>query len=177
MRNQKTFPLALGGVCLALTMVFLWGGSFLPGVEMTMYALSSLFAAVMILETGIRGGVALYGAAVILGLLLIPGKLAILPYIVLFGPYGIIKCLIEKIRHPAVQVLLKLLFFAAVLALCIFAFPALFFGNAELPDYPAALLMAGGCAFLLLYDVIFTLAIRIYRRRVRKEPEIKLSKD
>ena len=71
--------IALGGICLALTVIFLFGGSIVPGIELTLFAISSLFTAVMILETGVKGGVLLYAGAVLLGFAIIPNKLAMIP--------------------------------------------------------------------------------------------------
>ena len=96
MTNKKTYRLALGGICLALTILFMFGASIAPGVELTLYAISSLFVAVMILESGVKGGVTLYIAAVLLGLLIVPNKVGVLPYVGLFGLYGIVKFFIEK---------------------------------------------------------------------------------
>lgn len=168
MTNKKTFKLALGGICLALSVVFMFGASFVPGVELTLYALSSLFIAVMIIETGVKGGILLYAAAVLLGLLIVPNKLGILPYACLFGIYGILKYFIEKIKNPILQVILKIVFFASVLSAAFFGFKGLLLGSVNLPDLPAAVLIAAGVVFLLLYDLIYTLLIRIYRKRFRK---------
>lgn len=169
--NKKTFKLALGGICLALSVVFMFGASFVPGVELTLYALSSLFIAVMIIETGVKGGILLYVAAILLGLLIVPNKIGILPYACLFGLYGILKYFIEKIKNPIMQVGLKVLFFAGVLSAAFYGFQGLLLGNVDLPDLPAAVLLAAGILFLLLYDWIYTLLIRIYRKRFGK-PEM-----
>ena len=80
MKNKNVYKITLGGICLALTLVFMFGASIVPGAEMTLYAVSSLFIAVMIIETGVKGGAALYAAAVLLGLLIVPNKIGILPY-------------------------------------------------------------------------------------------------
>lgn len=80
MKTSKTMKIALGGICLALTVIFLFGGSIVPGIELTLFAISSLFTAVMILETGVKGGVLLYAGAVLLGFAIIPNKLAMIPY-------------------------------------------------------------------------------------------------
>ena len=61
--KTKTQTIALGGICLALTVVFIFAGSIVPGIELTMFAISSLFVAVMIMESGVRAGVILYAAA------------------------------------------------------------------------------------------------------------------
>lgn len=109
--NKKTYQLALGGICLALTIIFMFGASIVPGAELTLYAISSLFIAVMILESGVKGGIALYIAAALLGLLIVPNKVGVLPYIGMFGLYGIVKFYIEKLKNPVAQVMLKVVFF------------------------------------------------------------------
>ncbi|MCB6994107.1 hypothetical protein LI177_11505 [bacterium 210820-DFI.6.37] len=179
MTSKNTYRIALSGICLALTMVFLFAALVVPGVELTLYAVSSLFIAVMMIESGLKGGLGLYAAAVLLGLLILPNKAGILPYACLFGLYGIIKYYIEKIRRPAGQLILKILFFAAVLTAGLNLFKGLLFGNIQLPDLPQGILLAGGIVFLLLYDLIYTLLIRIYRTRFRKRERIhfELSKE
>lgn len=69
------------------------------------------------------------------------------------------------------QVGLKVLFFAGVLSAAFYGFQGLLLGNVDLPDLPAAVLLAAGILFLLLYDWIYTLLIRIYRKRFGK-PEM-----
>ncbi len=54
--------------------------------------LSSLFVAVMLLESGVRRRcVILYVAAVMLGFILVPNKPAVIPYAFFFGYYGILN--------------------------------------------------------------------------------------
>jgi len=177
MPENKTSKIALGGICLALTVILTAAGSIFPGIELTMFALASITTAVMILETGIGGGAILYIAAVLLGIVLVPNKAAMLPYICLFGYYGLLKFGIEKIRNAAIQITLKIIFFAAVLSVTLLGFRELFFGNINLPDIAAPLLILAGTVFLMLYDYIYTLMINFYITRIqRKGPDnIKLS--
>lgn len=178
MSNKKTYQLALGGICLALTVIFMFGASIVPGVELTIYALSSLFIAVVILESGVKSGIALYIAAILLGFLIVPDKVSILPYACVFGLYGIVKYYIEKIRKPAAQVILKTLFFAAAMTAALVVFKGLLFGSGDLPNLPTWLLIIGGVLVLLFYDFIYTLLIQIYAKRFRKadRPHFNLSK-
>jgi len=179
MDRKETNAIALGGICLALTVVFLFGASFVPGVELTLYALSSLFVAVMVIERGPKSGLLLYLAAVILGLILVPNKLGMLPYICLFGYYGVVKYYIEQLHKPVVQIIIKVVLFAAVLAVAIWGTKGLLFGNIEMPGYSTVVIFMGGIAMMMIYDAIYTFAIRIYRERIRREkaPEFKLGKD
>ena len=167
MKSSKTMNIALGGICLALTIIFLFGGSIVPGIELTLFAISSLFTAVMILEVGTKGGVLLYMAAVLLGFAIIPNKLAMIPYTFFFGYYGIVKYYIEKLSSRWLQLSLKSGLFAALLAVGLLGFKQLLLGSIHLPDYPVWLLIIAGVAFLLLYDFIYTFLIGFYLRRIK----------
>ena len=179
MDRKGTNTIALGGICLALTMIFLFGASFVPGIELTLYALSSLFVAVVVIERGPKSGLLLYVAAAILGLILVPNKLGMLPYICLFGYYGVAKYYIEKSCGQTLQIIVKALLFAVILAIGLWGTKGLLFGNIDLPEYSAFIIFAGGIVMMMLYDAIYTFAIRIYRDRVKREklPEFKLEKD
>ena len=163
--RSNTFKIALGGLCLALAVIFMFGAAFVPGIDMTLFAISSLFTVIMILETGIGGGLLLYAGASILGLILVPAKLALIPYICFFGYYGVLKFYIEKIKSCAVQISLKLISFAALLCLGLLAFRSVLAAAVDLPDFPVAILIIGGMLLLLLYDYILTFLINFYRRR------------
>lgn len=168
MNRSRTFRIALGGICLALTLLLLFGGVFLPGVDLTMFALASLTTAVMVIETGIGGGALLFAGACILGFFLVPNKLALLPYIGFFGYWPILKYFIEKIKQAIPQIACKIAFLAALLCLGLLGFQELLASAVSLPDYPAALLILGGTALLLLYDYILSCLINWYYRRIKR---------
>lgn len=179
MDRKGTNTIALGGICLALTIVFLFGASFVPGIELTLYALSSLFVAVMVIERGPKSGLLLYVAAVILGLILVPNKLGMLPYICLFGYYGVAKFYIEKNLRPNIQLIMKAVLFAVVVAIGLWGTKGLLFGNIQIPEYSTVIIFVGGIIMLMLYDAIYTFAIRLYKERIKREkvPEFKLGRD
>ena len=167
MRKNKTFKVALGGICLALTLVFMFLGSVMPGIELTLFALSSVFTAIMIIESGVGGGILMYAAAVLLGIGIIPNKLAIIPYAFFFGCYGILKFYIEKIHSSAAQIAVKAVLFAGLLCIGLLGFKKLLLGSIHLPDYPVYIMIIAGVVMLLLYDFIFTMIINIYIKRVK----------
>ena len=177
MKKSKTSTIALGGICLALTVIFMFAGSIVPGIELTLFAVSSLFTAVMIMESGVKGGVIMYGAAVLLGLVLIPNKLALIPYAFFFGYYGILKYFVEKLHSGILQIIIKAAFFAAVLCIGLIGFKELLLGSIHLPAYPVWLLIIAGILMLLVYDYIYTLLINFYLKRVKNRgaDNIKLS--
>lgn len=168
MPRSRTFKIALGGICLALTVICMFGAAFIPGVDLTLFALSSLFTAVMIIETGLGGGALLFAGASILGLVLLPNKIAMIPYICLFGYYGILKYFIEKINAPAGQIACKCAFFALVLCVGLLGFRAVLAEAVSLPDYPSAVLIIAGTLMMMVYDLIFTGLINWYYRRIKR---------
>ena len=174
-RNSRTFKITLGGICLALAVIFMFAETFVPGVELTLFAISSLFTAVVIIETGnpksfhcgTAGAALMFAGASILGLVLIPNKVAIVPYVVLFGYYPILKFYIEKIKSGIMQVVCKTIYFAAVLSLGLLAFKSVIAQSINLPDYPVALLIVAGTLVMLLYDFVLTFLINWYIRRFK----------
>ena len=79
--NSNTKTIATGGICLALAVICLYFASFVPGAELTLYALASVFVAVMADERGVAGGALVYAGASILAFLIVPAKLGILPFV------------------------------------------------------------------------------------------------
>ena len=169
MKKSKTFKLALGGICLALTLIFMFAGSIVPGIELTLFAISSLFVAIMILESGVSGAVLLYLAACILGFILVPNKIGIIPYVFLFGYYGIVKYFIEKLPKASSQLIIKAIFFAIVMCIGMLGFKELLLGAVDLPDYPVAILIIAGTVFMMLYDCIYTLIINFYVTKIQRK--------
>ncbi len=176
--NKRTQNIAIGGICLAGSVLSLFLASIVPGAELTLYAVSSLFVAVMIIEAGMRGGWMMYSGTILLCLILIPNKFAVIPYIFFFGLYGIIKFYAEKNKHPAIQLAVKAAVFLAVFGGGYLFFRELFFGNIQLPDFPLPILALVGLAFLFLYDFIFTQIVHLYRKRIKRtDKEILVGKD
>lgn len=179
MRNKKeistTKLITFGGVFSALSFVFLFLASIVPGLEMTFYAAASIMPAFMILEYAIAykksnagPGITVYVVTVLLGILLIPNKVAILPYAWFFGIYGIIKYYVEKFEIPAIRVGLKLVFFGGIFSAAYFQFKDLLIKSVSLPDMAFPVLLVCSMGFLLLYDYIFTLVIAYYVARVHR---------
>ena len=164
--------MALGGICLALTLIFMFGGAMMPGIELTLFAISSVFVAVMVIESGVSSGLIPYIAAVVLGLILVPNKVGLVPYIFLFGYYGLVKYFIEKRKTAKQQITLKVIFFAAVMCIGFLGFKELLLGAVDFPDYPIAIIIVGGVIMMLLYDYIYTIFINIYINKIKKQGRI-----
>ena len=174
--NKKTYRLALSGVCLAFVAICVSLASIVPGGELTLYAISGIFTGIVISEIGLKGAVIFYIGALLLSFLLSPNKFGVIPYLFFFGVYGFIKYFAEKKNGIFTQMIIKIGSFILVFAIAFNFFREVFFSNINLPDISIWILAIMGIVMFLLYDYIYTLAILIYNRRVKRvRVEINLS--
>ncbi len=167
--SRKTKSIALCGLATALAVMFTVLGSIIPGAEMTCYAVAGLFSGIVIMEVGLRGGILVYVAVLLLSFIFVPNKLAILPYGMFFGIYAFIKFFAEKLKKSLTQICAKAFFFVAESIIIIYFFKELFLGNSKIYDFPIwAIVLIVVIAFFV-YDYIFTLAVNLYRKRIKRE--------
>ena len=167
-RSAKSAPrVALGGVLAALSLLLLYLAVLMPSGRIGMIAVAGLVPAAAVVSGGLPTGFLCYGAAGLLGLLLLPDKACGVLYLVFFGLYPMIKSLAERLRKRPFELLLKLLFFNAVLAVLLFVFSALFvpmlpgFLQRALPVF-----LVGNIVFLI-YDYGLSKLITYYASRIR----------
>lgn len=174
--RMRFYRPVLGGVLLALNMLVLFAAAVLPGLELSLYAVSSFFTAVVVLKgkegPEARGrpsphsGAVFYVASVLLGFAVVPDKTALAPYVLFFGYYGIAKYYIEQLRRQWLEIPLKCALFAAAAALGILLWKKGFASGITLPQLPAAALAAGAIAGFLIYDYTYTLILAAFRKRL-----------
>ncbi len=166
----KTKRIALNGILGALTVICLVLAAILPTNRLSLYALSSFFVAVSIIESGVKAGWIFYVATCLLALIVVPNKLGIIPYVIFFGMYGIVKYYIEKLNKIIVEYMLKLVFFnicVGIAALTVIEF----FGFKLAVELPWWLLIIALQVIFFLYDIVYTLFINFYRGKLR--PKLK----
>lgn len=88
--------LALGGIMLALSVIFVSGAAFLPTGRLALYSLASFTVSVIVIEAGSGFGWTYYAASSAILFIFIANKAALLPYILFFGFYGILKYYVER---------------------------------------------------------------------------------
>ena len=159
--------LSLASMFSAFSLLFLYLASILPGVQIVLYFLSSIFVMGIMLEE--RYGLALLSvlAVSLLGFWLLPDKVLLLPYVFFFGHYGIGKYLIEKKRKRASAMLLKYVYFNIALAALYFTARSLLLSQIpfELPLIAFIILMQ---VIFLVYDFLFSKVTLFYNDRIRK---------
>lgn len=166
----NTKRIALNGILGALAVICLVLAAILPTNRLSLYALSSFFVAVSIIESGVKAGWIFYAATCLLALIVVPNKLGIIPYVIFFGMYGIVKYYIEKLNKIIVEYMLKLVFFnicVGIAALTVIEF----FGFKLAVELPWWLLIIALQVIFFLYDIVYTLFINFYRGKLR--PKLK----
>jgi hypothetical protein len=169
--SLNTRKIALNGILGALAVICLLLATILPNNRLSFYALSSFFIAISIIESGIKAGWLFYAATSLLSLIIVPEKLGLVPYVIFFGIYGLVKYFIEKLGKLAVEYVLKFLYFNVCTGIALVSVSKLFGYNltAKLPWW--LLIIALEIVFFI-YDFVYTLFINYYRDKLK--PRLKL---
>ena len=160
--------MAVCGVLSALGVVLLLLGSLLPGYSIAVAAIAGLVTAMAVLHSGWGSGIAVYCVVSFLSLLLLPHKQAALWYLVIFGHYGVLKSVLERIPNRLCEWGLKCLVYSVAFFLMKLVFARAFLALKELLPLPLFPLFAAGLAVFLLYDIGFSRLIGLYLRRIRR---------
>ena len=166
-RTMDTKTIALSGILLALVILALYAESLTPTAKLSLYALSSLFVSIIVIESGIRAGWIFYFASSLLAFIIVPDKLGLVPYFVFFGIYGNMKYYIEKLKKIIFEYILKLAYFNLCLLLALIVIKE-FLMEAVIISLPWWLIVLGLEVVFLIYDYAYTLFIQYYNHKLRK---------
>jgi len=167
-RDLKAGSFAVGGILLALSVITLYMQALFPIADFTLYMISSFYISAIIIESGTSAGWIFYVASAVLAFIFVPNKIFLIPYILFFGYYGLIKYYIERLNRRPLEIVLKLLCFNAALFISIGLFRELLLGGLDLPDFPGAVIILVLEAAFIAYDYFYTLVIDFYRKRIRR---------
>ncbi|HEX2946422.1 MAG TPA: hypothetical protein VHT96_10750 [Clostridia bacterium] len=170
-RSGKTKKIALNGILGAIAVICLLLAVIMPTSRISLYALSSFFVAVSIIESGARAGWLFYAATSLLAFIIVPDKLGIVPYAIFFGLYGIIKFYIEKLDKIVLEYILKYAFFNICLGIAVWTVKDLF-GFTVSSKLPWWLLIIALEIVFFVYDYVYMLFVAYYRDKLR--PKLKL---
>ena len=150
----------------ALTLLTVYLANVLPALRITFYFVSSVFIMGTMMERKTAGAFISFIAVLLIGFLIVPVKLGMLPYLFFFGHYGIFKFYVDGSRQRAGALVMKLVYFNICAALMYFFtdgwLTALF--PIQIPWW--GLLIAGEFIFLL-YDWLFTKVSQWYYGALR----------
>ncbi|MCX8130059.1 MAG: hypothetical protein N3I35_08175 [Clostridia bacterium] len=159
--------LALTGIMTALAVIILFLATIMPTNRISLYALSSFFIAIVIIEFGVKTGWIFYFSSGILAFIIIQFKIRLIPYVIFFGIYGLIKYYIEKINNYFVEIILKILYFNISLAVSFYLVKEIFLEGLEIkfPWWIAVVILE---VVFIVYDYVYTLFIQYYRQKLKK---------
>jgi hypothetical protein len=165
--DKRTRVITVSAVLTALTVIFLHLAAILPSGQFGAIAVSSLFTAAAVIETGAMSAVCVFAAGCALGTITVANKSIILLYALFFGYYPIAKCFAERLKPQAAVWTAKLAIFNAALAVFWFLLrEALAAGG--IAKWSAAIVFAAGNIAFALFDIGLTKLIGLYIHRIAK---------
>ncbi|MBQ8000169.1 MAG: hypothetical protein IJ298_02995 [Ruminococcus sp.] len=174
---KKSYAIALCAMLSALSFVVLLLTGLIPVGTYAFPCIAGALLAVVVIEVGYWGAIAVYGVVSVLSFLLVADKEAALYYTAFLGFYPVLKGLIERIRSRLLQYVLKLVVFnvcviaAFYISIHILSVPAESF---ELFGVylPQVFLLLGNLIFVI-YDLCLTRIITEYVNKWRNKLKFK----
>ena len=158
--------LATAALTAAMAVAVLYLSSILPTASLALAALAGIFHAAVVLEAGYWYALGSFVVSAFLGFLLLPDKGAAISYAIFLGYYPILKSVFERISVHWVGWILKLILCSLSLG-GLYALSGIF--TTVLTDsVPLWILLPGGCAVFVLYDLGLTKLITYYLQHIHK---------
>ncbi|MDR3207652.1 MAG: hypothetical protein LBT60_04905 [Oscillospiraceae bacterium] len=161
--------LTFGALMAALSLLLLGAGALLPFGRLALCALAGLPVAVAVVRHGLPVGWLTWAASGGLALALLPTKGLALLYLVVFGLYMPVKCLIERLGRLPWEWACKLAYGGGVSALFVWALPALLAESVALPEVGPFLLAVALLALFALYDLALTRLLAALAQRLTRK--------
>ena len=165
--STKAKKLSLSGILLALTIITLFVATIMPTNRLSLYALSSFFISIVVIEFGMKTGWVFYVSSCILSLIVVQNKVELIPYIIFFGVYGLAKSYIESLDKIVLEYILKMVLFNVCLFVSLFFIKEFFLSNFDIKFPLGAIIILLQIVFVV-YDYVYTLFIRYYDVKLRK---------
>lgn len=114
MGKSKVFnakKMALAGILTALGSAALLLENIAPTGKLGFYVFASFLLSIVIMESGLTYGWVSYFAVSFIAFIIVPEKTAVLPYVMFFGIYALVKSHIEGLGKIVLEWILKFAFF------------------------------------------------------------------
>jgi hypothetical protein len=160
---MKSNNIAKGGIFAALSLILLYFSSIFPTNRLFILGIASAIIPISIIMTGIKNTIVVYSAISILGLFIIPSKLIIISYILIFGSYGFMKYYIERLRSIILEIILKLLYFNINSAIIISIYNSVL----KVPNINMYLLIISLQFCFIVYDYTLTAFISYANKKIQ----------
>jgi len=158
--------IAVAGILTAFSVVALILENILPTGKLGFYVFAGFLLSVVIMECGVLFGWISFATSSLLAFLLVPEKTAVIPYVLFFGIYSLVKSHIEKLDSAIAELAIKFIFFNAALFLlwqvALMFIPQNFFDI--LPVFVIIILLE---ILFFIFDWLFSLWIQFYQEKLR----------
>lgn len=179
---MKAKEITLGGVLIALSLLILYSASILHVSTISILTLSSAIVPICIIRSDIKTATLVFVATSIISFYIIPINIWLL-YILIFGGYGIVKYLIERMRKEFLENIFKFIYSNIIFILSIMLAKILLdtdvfvvFSNIigkyikiNGPFIPVIGLYIFWQVVFFLFDYALTLIITFYMERLHKK--------
>ncbi|MBQ4288381.1 MAG: hypothetical protein II749_00255 [Clostridia bacterium] len=166
-RRHGSFRLTLGAMMTVLTVISVYLSAILPSGKISLLFLSGIFLIPLLYEREVGGAVLIYIASAILSLLLVPGMINAVPYILFFGHYGIGKYLCEEKKNRLLSFIFKFIYYNVFMFACYFLFFDMLAGE-FLKGIPFILLLLMMEVFFFVYDYLYSGIITLYGKKIKR---------
>lgn len=164
MKNSSTSNIAKGGLLVALTIVILYVANFITFNTLFLLGVTSALIPLSIIISDVPTSIMVYGTSTILSYILIPDKTLCLLYTIIFGPYGIIKLLIETRRSTVLEIILKLIYFNIIIVATFFIYKTFFMPSIKLEYSIVLVILVSNIAFFV-FDYVLTVFVNSIKNR------------
>lgn len=164
----KTRKLTIASMLTALGIITLYIAYIFPAQRFALPAVASLFVVSAVIECGISTGAAVYVSCTLLSLLLLPDKLPALLFAAFFGLYPVIKSLVERLRKPVIEYILKLAFFNASFTV-IWLFMTELFTGTRIEGMATAVVYVIFNVVFVVFDIGLSRLIGLYINKISKK--------
>ncbi len=165
--NNIGRKVSFGGIITALSLICLYMSNILPTNRLLFYAISSMFISAIVIEIGVPTAVITCIAIDILAFTILPNKILLIPYILFFGYYGILKYYIEKLNHIVIEWVIKILYYNSIMALIYYIVTKVMGETINIKNYLWFIIILLEVAFII-YDIGYSLGISYYNQHIRK---------
>lgn len=129
MNYGKSSNVAKGGFFVALIIIILYSSTFLKFNTLFLLGIASAVIPLSVVTTNINNSLVVFIASSLLAYFLIPDKSIWMFFSLLFGPYGIIKYFLERLKNIPLEIILKLLYFNVLSYICFYFYKNFFVPN------------------------------------------------
>ena len=170
--KDKTKRIAISAMLSALGVVFLYLGSLIDVLDISMAVIASVCCIFAVIEFGGAFPWLIYAVTGVLSLLLLPRKEAAVMYLLFFGFYPILKEKLEK-KKKLTSWMLKELIFNVALAVMLLLSKLLLTADTAEPWFMYLLFVAIAEITFPIYDLALTRIISLYIYKIRSKFRLK----